>query len=168
MEQKKKNHILPFFTLLLLSPVLGELLSGSAPPAEFFQPAGLIILIALYGCGAAFIREVIRRWDKGWVSVLLLGMAYGIFEEGIVTRSFFDARWMDLGLLATYGRWLGVNWVRSAGLTVFHAVVSISIPIILVEMIYPKHKEALWLEKAGFVIIAAIFFWSPCWDRSLV
>ena len=28
----------PWLALLLLAPAMGELLSGSAPPAEFFQP----------------------------------------------------------------------------------------------------------------------------------
>ena len=158
MKEKKNGHLIPVFSLLVLAPVLGELVSGSAPPAEFFQPIGLMILTALYGCGAVFIRELVRKWDKGWISVMLLGMAYGIFEEGVVIRSFFDPTWMDLGLLATYGRWAGVNWIWSVGLTVYHAVISISIPIILVELIFPKVREERWLGKTGFVLAGIIFF----------
>jgi len=120
MEEKKNRHLIPVFSLLVLAPVLGELVSGSAPPAEFFQPIGLMILTALYGCGAVFIRELVRR--------------------------------------ATYGRWAGVNWIWSVGLTVYHAVISISIPIILVELIFPKVREERWLGKTGFVLAGIIFF----------
>ncbi|MCD6244170.1 MAG: hypothetical protein J7J65_02910 [Candidatus Korarchaeota archaeon] len=51
--------------------------------------------------------------------------AYGIVEEGVMTRSFFCPTWPDLGILAEYGRWIGVNWVWAIQLTIFHAVFSI-------------------------------------------
>ena len=61
-----KQRIPPALVLYLLSPVIGELLSGSAPPVEFFNPFGLIILPALYGSGALLVREVTLRWQKRW------------------------------------------------------------------------------------------------------
>mgnify|MGYP001154199992 CR=1 FL=1 len=106
-----KKKFLPIITLLLLSPLCGELLSSSSPPVEFFNPSTLLLFGALYGCGALLIREVVHRWNKGWASIFILGMAYGIFEEGVVVRSFFNPAWMDLGILGMYGRWMGVNWV---------------------------------------------------------
>jgi len=33
--------------LFFLSPMIAELLSGSAPPVEFFNPLGLLVLTAL-------------------------------------------------------------------------------------------------------------------------
>ncbi len=38
--------------MLLLSPAVGELLSGSSPPEEFFIPWVFATLVALYGAGA--------------------------------------------------------------------------------------------------------------------
>ena len=104
-----KQRIPPALVLYLLSPVIGELLSGSAPPVEFFNPFGLIILPALYGSGALLVREITLRWQKRWPTILMLGLAYGIVEEGLMVKSFFDPNWMDLGLLGVYGRWAGVN-----------------------------------------------------------
>lgn len=151
-----KKHHWPILTLLLLAPVTGELLSGYAPPAEFFTPFGLIVLTALYGSGVLIVRDLARRWGKSWASILLLGMAYGIYEEGIVVRSFFDPGWPDLGILATYGRWLGVNWVWSVGLTLYHAVVSIAIPIMLVELLFPAHRDAPWLCRPGYIVFSVL------------
>jgi len=111
----------------------------------------------LYGTGAVVIREITRRWEKGWVSILLMGMAYGIFEEGIIVRSFFDPGWQDLGQLAFYGRWIGVNWIWSIALTIFHAVVSILIPIAITELLFPEKKDMLWLSKRELIIAIIIF-----------
>lgn len=98
-------------TLLFLSPITAELLSGSAPPVEFFNPFGLMTLVVLYGCGAIILRELKIRWRKGYGVLLVLGAAYGIIEEGLMVKSFFYPYWMDIGILGVYGRWLGVNWV---------------------------------------------------------
>ena len=146
----------PIFALLLLAPMCGEVLSGSAPPLEFINPVGFLFLVMLYGSGALLIREFVRRWGKGWPSILLLGLAYGIYEEGIVVRSFFDPTWGDLDRLAWYGRWLGVNWIWTIELTLFHAVISIAIPILLVELMYPEQRHKLWVTRRGLKIHALL------------
>jgi len=155
--RKKGIFNFPVITLMILAPLLGEMVSGSSPPGEYFQPITFLILTMLYGTGAVIIREIVRRWEKGWIFILLMGMAYGIFEEGVVVRSFFDPGWQDLGQLAFYGRWIGVNWIWSIALTSFHAVVSISIPIAITELIFPKKKDALWLSKKELIIFIVIF-----------
>jgi hypothetical protein len=156
MERKPKTFWAGV-TLFLLAPVCGELLSGSAPPREFFDPMAFVIMTALYGSGAVLIRELVRRWDKGWLAVFALGLAYGIYEEGLVVRSFFDPTWHDLDLLAVYGRFAGVNWIWSVCLSIYHAVVSIAIPILLVEMTFPKIRARLWVSTTGLVGIWLLF-----------
>jgi probable HAF family extracellular repeat protein len=59
----------------------------------------LLVLTALYGSGSILIRELSLRWRKGWPSILALGAAYGIVEEGLMVKSFFDPNWVDLGTL---------------------------------------------------------------------
>ena len=109
----------PALVLFFLAPAIGELLSASAPPAEFFNPFMLILLSVLYGGGAILIREATLRWCKGWPTLLLLGAAYGIVEEGLMVKSFFDPNWVDLGDSAGYARWHGVNWHWSINLTLY-------------------------------------------------
>lgn len=157
MAGKKKKTLLPALTLLLIAPVFGEVLSTSSPPAEFFKPAVFLIQVGLYGSGALLVRECARRWHKGWISILLLGMAYGIYEEGLVVRSFFDPNWVDIGVLGSYGRLGGINWIWSISLTIFHAVVSIGLPILVVELVFLQHRKEPWLGKAGLVITGVVF-----------
>jgi len=158
------NRLLtPALALFFLSPAVGELLSSSSPPAEFFQPFTFLLLASLYGSGALVARELAHRWGKGWPSVLLLGAAYGIVEEGLAVKSFFDPNWMDLGPLGVYGRWAGVNWVWSVGLTIYHATFSIGIPILLVGLLFPAQRNRPWLSSNGLrwivvLLVAVTFF----------
>ncbi len=135
----------PGWTLFFLAPAVGELLSGSSPPVEFFNPFNLLLLSALYGGGALLVREWTLAWHKGWPSLLGLGVAYAIIEEGLCCKSFFDPHWPDVGILGSYGRWLGVNWVWTVHLTGYHAVVSILVPITLVELAFPEQRDTRWV-----------------------
>jgi hypothetical protein len=144
----RKQILLLFF----LSPIIGEGLSGSTPPLAFLNPGILFLLGSIYGSGALLVRDYARRWNKGWRSILILGAAYGIIEEGIMVRSFFNPSWKDLGVLAIYGRWLGVNWVWAEWLTIFHSVFSITIPIFLVELTYPHARSRIWLSQRSRIL----------------
>ena len=145
------RRIPPALFLFFLAPTIGELLSGSAPPVEFFSPFSLLILSALYGSGAVLARELALRWNKRWPTILTLGLAYGIIEEGLLVKSFFDPNWMDLGILGTYGRLAGVNWVWSVSLTLYHATVSIAIPILLTELLYTDRRDESWIGRRGMI-----------------
>src|SRR5256712_14124769 len=92
----------PLLALTLLSPFIAEMLSGSSPPLEWLNPVAALLLIWLYGSGVLAMRQTAVRGNTGWPSVLLLGAAYGIIEEGLAVKSFFDPGWMDLGTLGWY------------------------------------------------------------------
>ena len=146
----------PLLALILLSPVIAEMLSGSTPPLEWLNPIAALFLIWLYGAGVLVMRETAVRWKTGWPSILLLGAAYGIIEEGLAVKSFFDPTWMDLGTLGVYGRWLDVNWVWAVWLTIYHAVVSIAIPIFLMEWIWPRVRGQPLTSRRGYMTAIAL------------
>lgn len=155
-------RISPPLALFLLSPAIGELLSGSSPPLEYFKPVTLILLAGMYGCGALICRELIVRWNKSWLSLLLLGMAYGIYEEGLVVRSFFSPSWEDLNALGQYGRVNGVNWIWAEHLTHYHALISIMASVVLVEVMYPHTRGERWLGRRGWIVcLGALALWLP-------
>src|SRR5207302_1314347 len=146
----------PLLALVLPSPVIAEMLSGSTPPLEWLNPVAALLLIWLYGAGVLVMRETAVRWKTGWPSILLLGAAYGIIEEGLAVKSFFDPAWMDLGTLGWYGRWLDVNWVWAVWLTIYHAVVSIAIPIFLMEWIWPRVRGQPLTSRRGYITAIAL------------
>jgi len=102
------------------------------------------------------IHELRVRWKKGVGSVLLLGAAYGVLEEGLLVTSWFSPYWGDLGPMAVYGRWLGVNWVWAEMLTIYHAVFSITIPILFVELAYFQRRDERWVGKKTFAALLAV------------
>jgi hypothetical protein len=143
--------------LALLSPIIAELMSGSSPPLEFFNPFSFVGLLGMYGAGVVLVRELSVRWGKGWASVIILGAAYGIIEEGLAVKSFFDPGWMDLGNLAFYGRFWSVNWVWAVWLTIYHSTISISLPILIFGLAYPEFKRSRILTEKQFAIVLVLF-----------
>lgn len=144
----------PAVVTFLLAPVIGEILSTATPLPGFFL--AWLPLALLYGCGALLCRELAVRWGTGWVGLLLLGAAYGIIEEGLIVRSFFDPAWRDLGELGIYGRSMGVNWIWTLLLIIFHMAVSIGVTIGIVEMLFPDRKHDRWLGRRGMVASSLI------------
>jgi hypothetical protein len=74
----------------------------------------------------------------------------------LMVKSFFDPGWMDIGILGVYGRWGGVNWVWSLELTIYHAVFSIAIPILLVELLFPAQRQQTWLGRRGMIFLSLL------------
>ncbi|MGZ3626617.1 MAG: hypothetical protein ACXVDN_02970 [Ktedonobacteraceae bacterium] len=136
-------------TLFFLAPVIPEMLTGSTTPLMFINPISLLFETGLYGSGAILIRELVRRRGLGWRSVVLFGAAYGILEEGLVITSWFNPYWPDLGKLAYYGRVFDTSWIWAVELTIFHAIVSITIPILFTELLFPNIADRHWLKKRG-------------------
>ncbi|MGD0256988.1 MAG: hypothetical protein ABSB90_03795 [Thermoplasmata archaeon] len=152
----------PVLALLLLAPSIPELLTGSTPITTLFvAPAYFAIsflgIVGLYGTGALLIREFVVYFRKGWASVLLLGAAYGIGEEGFAVHTFFEPYGTPVNALGSYGHAFGVNWLWALGLTIFHAIYSIALPILLVGLIYPREREARWLDRGAVGVAAAVY-----------
>lgn len=154
---------LPVLALLLLAPTIPELLTGSTPISELvFDPIGFAIgfagIVGLYGTGALLIREFAVYFRKGWATILLLGAAYGIAEEGLAVHTFFEpAGQSPVGAFGWYGHAFGVNWLWALGLTAFHAVYSIALPILLTYLFFPEVRNERWLSRGAIVLVAGIY-----------
>ncbi|MBN2086443.1 MAG: hypothetical protein JW748_14585 [Anaerolineales bacterium] len=151
----------PWLTLLILAPLLGEIVSGHQPPIELCKPLSVALLMLPYGFGALLCRELVRRWKKGWLSLLLLAVAYGVYEEAIVVRSFFDPNWSELEILKQYYAF-GVNWTWSETMVHFHVLISVAAGIMLAEMIHSDRRAEPWLGQKGLIAtIIGLALWVP-------
>jgi hypothetical protein len=56
--------------LMFASAAIAELMSGSSPPLEFFNPFSGFLLFVFYGCGVVLVRETALRWNKGYAGIL--------------------------------------------------------------------------------------------------
>jgi hypothetical protein len=140
----------PVVCLLLLSPGIPEYLSSSSPisalvlnpPMFAFQ---LVANLGLYGPGVLLVREAKIRWNKGLATVLLLGAAYGILEEGVALSTLFNPEASPVGTLGTYGHWLGVSWIWVIGILPVHMIFSITLPILLLGLALPETRGRSFL-----------------------
>jgi hypothetical protein len=122
----------------------------------FLQPPAPFYFIALYGSGAVIARELVRRRRLGWWNLLILGAAFGVLEEGLVVTSWFNPLWPAAATLGDKGRVLDINWIWAVGLTAYHAVMSITIPVIVTERLFPAHAAEPWLGRAGLIFAIVV------------
>jgi hypothetical protein len=149
------RRIAPAVGLFFLSPLVAEFLLGNLSIASI---AGLLFLAPMYGGGALLIREVARRTGRGWPTIILLALAYGIVEEGLVTQSLFNPHYAGQSLLSHgYIDALGMGSWWTLFVLTLHTVWSISVPIALVEAFVPSRRTTPWLGKVGLPVIAVVF-----------
>ena len=82
-----KRNLFAVITLFLVAPLVAEYLLGDLPLKLL---TALIVLAPAYGCGAVLIRETARRTGRGWPTMLMLGAAYTLIGEGLVSQSLFN------------------------------------------------------------------------------
>lgn len=102
--------------------------------------------------------------------LFLLGAAFRILEEGILIKTFFDPQAIDLGIFQTIGWLAGANWPWILELTLYHALASITLPVLVVASLWPEQRNRFWLSRRAILIISGImaamallgwFFLSP-------
>lgn len=153
--------------------VLG-LLVGAPVSAEYLQAyltatgdavelvAGLLFFAPLYGGSALVIREVAVRTGRGWPGILLLGGAFGVIMQGLVDLSLFTKHepditgWDDIWS-PTAVPVLGISVYALIAFTLGHALMSIGVPIALVDALAPKVRGRSLVGRKGLVV--AVILW---------
>ncbi|HWM03122.1 MAG TPA: hypothetical protein VNP92_12395 [Actinophytocola sp.] len=150
--------------LLLLAPVCAEYLIGydTSTGDVLALLWGLVLLAPLYGAPAVLIRELARRFGVGWPGILMMALALGIVQAGILDQSLFSAAYRDIDYLAeAYRPTLIEPFGVSAGLAltflVGHVVWSFSIPIALVEGVRGKPTDRPWLSVPELILVALLY-----------
>ncbi|MBW4607786.1 MAG: hypothetical protein KME22_11295 [Hassallia sp. WJT32-NPBG1] len=150
------RRIAPAIGLFFLSPLIGEFLLGNIPIDAL--PIGLFAA-PLYGGGTLLIREITRRTRRGWTTMILLGFAYAVIEEGLVTQSLFNPSYVGLNLLnIAYIPVLGMGAWWTLYVLTLHTVWSTSVPIALIEALFPNQRTTPWLGKVGLAITIILLF----------
>jgi hypothetical protein len=157
-EQKHRStsHLIPVLVLIVLAPTIAEILLGNLLFTANFVPT-LLMDVLLYGSGALLIREVARRLHLGWPGIIVLALAYGVVEEGLILQTFFNQHFPGLAHAAAYGQALGVSWFWMASVLGMHAVWSITLPILLTELLFPRVARRPWLGRVGLALDAIIY-----------
>lgn len=146
---------------MLIAPYFGEGLSGSTPALDLLLPWNLAFMAALYGCGALVCREVAHRFDLGFGGLVVLGVAYAVWEEALVDRYwFFPDFWTDSDI-GSYSVVWHTNVLLAVHLTVFHTVVSICSSVLVVEWLAPSARHRPWASRPGLVLAGLVLAVTP-------
>lgn len=168
-----KTRIVPVAMLSVLSPLTAEFLLGdqylqglASAPTQI----GMFAAFALfYGMAAVLIRELGRRLRVGWPGLLLLALGYGIFEEGLITQTLFNPRYLGLDLLTPgHIAALGIGAPWTVFVISLHVVWSICTPIAITEAWYAskgrngrneqngRPATQSWLGPIGVAVCVAV------------
>lgn len=149
------RRVAPALGLFFLAPLVGEYLLGNVP---FSALAGVFILAPMYGGGALLIREVARRAGLGWPTILVLALAYGVFQPSLIDHSMFHPPLLEgLDFGDAYIPALGISAAGMISFPLGHAIWSIGVPIALVETFVPDRRTTPWLGGFGLALTGAVF-----------
>ncbi|RCG25420.1 hypothetical protein DQ384_31655 [Sphaerisporangium album] len=136
----------------MITPVIAELTLGNPPLSRIWL---MLLWIPIYGAGTVLIRELVRRRRGGWPSILLLGLAYGIVEEGLVLQALSSPTMY--GVAGWAPRFLGLNTAYAELNLPYHAVFSVALPILLADLAFPSLRDRPYLKRTGVVVAGVVF-----------
>lgn len=168
-----RSHWKPIVALLLLTPFLTELLSGNLSATVFFRPQVFLMLATVaYGFPVLLLREFAVRHRLGIFGLLTLGFVYGIFNEGIIAKTFYLATNVPINNFDGYGYAGGIAIPWAVTISIWHALHALLYPIVAVYYLFPQHRESPWLNWQGTVglaiptvLIGTLIFFSHGPDR---
>ena len=149
------RRVAPAVGLILLAPLVGEYLLGNLSIRDI---VALLFLAPMYGGGALLIREVARRTGRGWPTIVLLALAYGVLQPTLLDHSLFNPSFQGHNFRdATYIPALGISAYYAVAFAAGHAIWSISVPIALVETLVPRRRTTPWLGRVGLTVSTVLF-----------
>lgn len=116
------------------------------------QPTALLFVILFYGPADLLIRELVIRRRLGWVSITLMGVAFGFINEGVIAGTWYTVKPTGYLFLGT------IDFAWAAALTVFHLFVSVIAPIAFIETAFPALTGRPLLRRRRGIVISAVIF----------
>ncbi|HXB95672.1 MAG TPA: hypothetical protein VNU70_10950 [Puia sp.] len=144
-----KGQFAPAFTLIVMAPLLTEVLPGATRFSSLFV---FPVEMCVWGIAALLIRETLRRYNLGWPSMILMGLALAVAEECLIQQTSLAP--MVLRIKGqTYARAYGVNYVYFLWALVYEPAFTVMLAISVVEMIYPSRKQMQWIRPAALFLL---------------
>jgi hypothetical protein len=139
----------PILFLVFLTPCVEFLTGSTSFGAAVTVPSAAFTFFLLtwpsYALPVLLIREAVVAWNKWVASLLALGISYGALNEGLLAKTYFAVNPNSPVLGGGEGRWIGVNWPWVTEITLFHMIVSISVPVVLSFLIFPETRHVRFL-----------------------
>ena len=129
-----------------------EILTGSTSVEGILQyPLSFLSGLAFYGFQVTIIADISVRYNLKLGTIYILGLIYGILEEGI---SIFT-----METTSTHKLWLtayGLNLTWTIYVMMLHAVVTVMTTLFILKVIWPSRLQNPILSRNNYIIIIPI------------
>jgi hypothetical protein len=143
--------------VLFLTPTISvELLTGNTHLYQYLYPLTFILDNVIYGGALLLMRETVVRWNRGFASVLVLASGYGMLNEAICTKGFFAPQFYAVVSdgLEGFGRYFSINVPWALSVSIAHAVFSITVPFVIVSIIFPGSGR--WIGNKLYAVLLIV------------
>lgn len=163
-NKKYKTAFLPVIGVLLFAPFTAEYIIGYLDVTGDFGLMFLYLLFfgPLYGGAALIIREFTRRAGLGWLTIIILAFAFGLFQAGMIDHGLFNPSFQDIEYWQdlrdpTYLPFLGISAYQAVDFISGHVIWSIAVPIVTVETFFTTKKKDPWLSNVSLTIFVLLY-----------
>ena len=154
-----KHHWKSILMLMTSSVTFTELLTGNVALPELLNPIVCVFLLTIaYGFPVLLIRESHVRWRSGLAGLLFLGLAYGVWNEGVLAKTLLMNANVPIDTFDGCAGWLGINAAWGSMIIPWHAFHAVIYPIVLVQYLRANDSEVQWLSRRQFRWIAGVTF----------
>lgn len=138
--------------IALLSFYGAEILTGSTSVEGIIQyPVSFLASLAFYGFQVAIIADLSIRFHFRFATIYLIGLAYGILEEGIAI--------FTMETTSSHTLWLslyGLNLTWTIYVMILHSVITVLTTFMLVKVIQQEKLEKPILSRASYFVILPV------------
>lgn len=143
-------------TLILCAPILTEIVSGNTPVHALLDPRNDLFLLMAYSVPLLVIRELAFRWRLSTAGLFVLGLAYGIWNEGLLAQTLIRVEHVPIDTFDRYIYAAGFNFSWAAVILPWHAFLAVMFPLALVAGLFPSSVQLAWLGKRTLATLAAM------------
>jgi hypothetical protein len=143
-------------TLVAIAPILTEIVSGNTPAHTLLDPRIVLFLLMGYSLPLLIIRELSVRWRLSTAGVFLLGLAYGILNEGLIAQTLLRSEHVPIDKFDHYIYAAGFNFSWFCVIVPWHALLAVLFPITLVAFWFPSCSQTTWLATQAFAALSAV------------
>src|SRR5262249_31831552 len=142
--------------VIVAPPILTEIASGNMPVHALLNPGVALFLVGAYSFPLLIIRETSVRWRLCTLGVFILGLAYGIGNEGLLAQTLVRSEHVPIDRFDHYAYVAGFNLSWACVIVPWHATFAVLFPLTLLTFWFPVSSDGPWLGQRAFRLLAGL------------
>jgi len=159
---KTGSPFAPLWFLVVATPLIIEsCITASTPASHWLNPVTCLMLVLAYGPPVLWLRELWVRGQLALPALFIMGIAYGLFNEGILAHTLTQIAGDPAKNFIGYDEWGGIHWAWASLILPWHGFNSVCFMVLLTHLFFPAHSRTPWLsdkaqKRLGYVILLSL------------